>query len=348
MKDANFTAETLKNVKGPAEAIKGKGFPTADPAAFWDKLAADHGLSFEAGGKGKLNELGAALKKLGGSGHALVYLYKAADKTWHTVAVQLNKAPVKAFDPYQGEFSSADAAEIGAEIARVYPQFDGFVISKIAKHAAATVGPVWDWDFDQGKMIGDLENGRYVGTRAGGKTIQDLFPAGCGGICCAMSYDWLKMNFANKSATSAAYNDPKKFVLIGKNQKDGSLDDLPAAKEGFKLELNEDKASTGPFNKATKDLIFKIDQRPVGFYILNIFGPKGGHWVAFQKTGKETGKFFDPNIGQCTIHAGGESVGALIGAVLLDLKFYKDHFVDAPTKPGTFEGTYGIGTMKKA
>src|ERR1700744_2162140 len=61
VKDANFTVDTLKNVKGVAEAIKAKGFPTADPTAFWDKLAADQGLSFAAGGKGKLNELGAAL-----------------------------------------------------------------------------------------------------------------------------------------------------------------------------------------------------------------------------------------------------------------------------------------------
>jgi hypothetical protein len=341
-KEDNFSIATLKNVKGPAGDIGKKGFPGADPAAFWGKLEAEHGLTFAPGGKGsKLSEIGAALKKLGTEGHAIVYLYN--DKNWHVVPVQLNKAPIRAFDPYQGELSSKDAAEIGDEIARAYAQFTGFVISKVGQHASAKEGPGWDWDFDQGKMIDNLESGKYSATRSGG-TLQKLYPKDCEGICLAMSFDWIKTNMAGKAATSAAYLDPKKFVTMAKVQKK-TKDDLTrliplAKKDGYTIfdsplspkDPGYLKNLMGYFNKTTKDFVFKIDQLKPGFYILWTSG-EGGHFTAFQKTGKETGKFFDPNIGQATVSPGGESLGALIGAVYEDLDMYKKDFVNYPTDP---------------
>lgn len=351
VKDQNFGADIVSRLAPVTKLVKAKGFlgnKGAQAAQALVALGTDVGVAFDPKTEGKVaagksQELAEAIKKLDKDGLFLVYLFSTAGKVYHTVALQRKTAEKRVFDPYQGQFVAKESSEAADEIAKI-AGFDGFALLQATR--GAIEGPAWDWDFSQGTMIDELQTGKYRATRQGGK-MQTMFPGSCGGICLAMSYDWIKTTMANKPATSASYQDPKKFLSMAKVQHkvaDNLLALQPQAlKEGYKFAVDGNdlktpsdagfpKAVMGYFDKKTVELAFKIDQIASGFYIFWISGKGGeGHFMAFQKTAKETGKFFDPNIGQCTVRAGGETVGALAAAVAESL--YKEDFVDCAKDP---------------
>jgi hypothetical protein len=337
VKSGNFPPGVLDATKGVADSIKAAALG-ADPMPGLARLGPQNGLVLTKLVAGKSSaELIGGLKTLDGAAGVL-YLYSTKDKRYTALAFGGPKNKKKLFDPFDGQLASDDVAELAGAVFFTYGKaFDTFVLVKAVEEVKS--GPSWDWDFDQGHMIDKLTTGRYRATRSGG-TLQKLFPDGCEGICLAMSFDWIKRTMAGTAATSAAYLDPKKFVKMAKFQlelEDSFLKLAPiAAQEGYTIDSSinskDNPNLVGPFAGSTKDLVFKIDQLASGFYLLWTWG-KDGHFMAFQKTGKVTGKFFDPNIGQATVAAGGESLGALVGAVFEDNEMYKAYFVDWKCDP---------------
>lgn len=363
VKDLNFAPDVVSRVAPVTKLVKARGFlgvaaavTTALPA-----LGTDAGLALAAVGQGKIvaggsAELADAIKKLEKDGLYLLYLFATNAKVYHCVAIQRKAGEKRLFDPYRGQYVAKESAEAAAECVSVNPAFDGFVVFSAAGEAVA--GPKWDWDFDQGKMIDALTSGDYSATR-GGKTLRQLYPDDCEGICLSMTYHWLKALMAGKKPSSGEYLEPKKFAGLAKvqNKVDDDILELMeiAKKEGYTIHdvdacpsdnKPEAKPVMGYFAGKTEELVFKIDQLKPGYYFLWLFGD-GGHYVGFQKTGKETGKFFDPNFGQCTVEAGGESLGALVGAVLNDCKMYKKDFVAFDRKGKKWGNSYQFLPLTK-
>lgn len=364
----------LGAVESPAKTIQAKSWPGADPTNFFKALADDMGLAFTAGSKGKLSDLATSIKALDKGTYGLIYLYAAkGGPGWHALAIDRDKAQKRVFDPFVGQMLSTESKDVADEISKTYSaKFDSFVILGVAQGKVDTTpgdrsqpnfvnqssGPAWDWDFSQENMIDALTKKRkdvgiFNATR-GGKTMQQLYPNGCAGICYAMSYEWTKARLAGKSLTSADFQDPKKFASIAQIQKASSSDQDnyfkgQATKDGLKYapiaeltlqDVGKKEPARGIFGKLAGDastegrrraeeIAYKVDGLAAGAYIFTFAYKQGdnhyGHAMAILKTDKITGQFFDPNVGQCTVHAGGESVGALIGAVM---QWYQKDFLN--------------------